>query len=76
MKMLPARKIFLKGYFFVPPLIILLRAPHIWVRGKAQLASSIADEHYRMYPLPEVQRMKVNHANFDQQYVFYTNQAA
>ena len=29
-----------------------------------------------MYPLPEVQRMKVNHANFNQRYVVYTNHAA
>lgn len=76
MKMLPERKIFLRAIFCATINNSFTGSTYIRVRGKAQLASSIAAEHYRMYPLPEVQRMKVNHANFNQQYVVYTNQAA
>ncbi len=40
---------------------------YIWTKGHAQLPSSLAEEHYRMFPLQPVHRMKIDHAHFNKQ---------
>lgn len=65
-----------KGLFFVARINnSFTGGTYIWLKGKAQLASSMADEHYRMYPLPHLQRMKVNHEGFNKHYSVYTTNA-
>jgi len=65
-----------KGLFFVARINNSFAAgTYIWLKGKAQLPSSMADEHYRMYPLPHVQRMKVPHEKFNKHYSVYTTNA-
>ncbi len=65
-----------KGLFFVAGINPSFSgATYIWKKGKAQFASSIADEHYRMYPLAQVQRMQINHENFNNHYTVYTTHA-
>ncbi len=69
-----------KGLFFIARINpSFTGGTYIWIKGQAQLPSSIADEHYRMYPLPKVMRMKVDHEKFDKNYSVYTtnpNQAS
>jgi Protein of unknown function (DUF3137) len=66
-----------KGLFFIARInSSFTSGTYIWLKGKAQLASSMADEHYRMFPLPHLQRMKVNHENFNKHYSVYTTNAA
>lgn len=62
-----------KGLFFIAKLNrAFTGGTYIWVKGKVQLPVSIAEEHYRMFPLPHVQKMKVNHENFSRHYSVYT----
>lgn len=62
-----------KGLFFVARVNSALRGgTYIWIKGKAQLPSSMADEHYRMYPLPKVVRMNIKHEQFNKNYSVYT----
>jgi hypothetical protein len=66
-------KIF-KGLFFVANLNNAFSgATYIWLKKKPQLASSLADEQYRMFPIPRVQKMSINHEHFNKQYTVYTN---
>jgi hypothetical protein len=66
-----------KGLFFIAEINnSFTGGTYIWLKGKAQLASSMADEHYRMYPLPHVQRMKVPHESFNKHYSVYTTNAS
>jgi len=66
-----------KGLFFCATInSAFTGSTYVWIKGKAQLASSIADEHYRMYPLPDVQRMAVRNEKFNDHYVVYTNHAS
>ena len=65
-----------KGLFFCASISSSFTGcTYIWIKGKAQLPTSIADEHYRMFPLPEVQKVIIPHEAFNKQYVVYTNQA-
>lgn len=62
-----------KGLFFVAGINnAFTGGTYIWLKGKAQLASSVADEHYRMFPLHHLQKMKINHEIFNKQYSVYT----
>lgn len=65
-----------KGLFFVAKINNnFTGGTYIWIKGHAQLPSSLADEHYRMYSLPQVQKMKINHEAFNKQYSVYTTNA-
>lgn len=62
-----------KGLFFVSRInSSFCGGTYIWVKGHAQLPSSMADEHYRMYPLPKVVKMKVDHEQFNKKYSVYS----
>jgi Protein of unknown function (DUF3137) len=62
-----------KGLFFIAGInSSFAGGTYIWTKGNAQLPSSMADEEYRMYRLPHVHRMKVNHEKFDKHYSVYT----
>ncbi len=65
-----------KGLFFIASISnSFTGGTYIWTKGNTQLPSSIADEHYRMFPLPPVHRMKINHGNFNKHYSVYTTNA-
>jgi len=65
-----------KGLFFVARInSSFAGGTYVWTKGSAQLPSSLADEHYRMYPMPHVRKMKVNHEDFNKQYSVYTTNA-
>ncbi len=65
-----------KGLFFIASINkSFTGGTYIWTKGNTQLPSSIADEHYRMFPLPPVHRMKINHENFNKHYSVYTTNA-
>lgn len=62
-----------KGLFFIAGInSSFAGGTYIWIKGDAQLPSSMADEEYRMYRLPEVHRMRVSHERFDKHYSVYT----
>lgn len=66
-----------KGLFFVATINhSFTGGTYIWLKGKAQLASSMADEHYRLYPMPHLQKMKISHEIFNKQYSVYTTNPA
>lgn len=66
-----------KGLFFVATINhSFTGGTYIWLKGKAQLASGMADEHYRLYPMPHLQKMKISHENFNKQYSVYTTNPA
>lgn len=46
---------------------------YIWAKGHSQLPSSMADERYRLYPIPHVQRVNTGHEAFSKKYVVYTS---
>lgn len=48
---------------------------YIWAKGHAQLPSSMADEHYRLFPLPDVKRMQVPNELFNKYFSVYTTNA-
>ena len=65
-----------KGLFFVAGINSSFRGgTYIWTKGNAQLPASLADEHYRMYPLPHVQKMIAQHERFNKHYSVYTTRA-
>ena len=65
-----------QGLFFVATISNTFSGgTYIWSKGHAQLPASMADEHYRMYPLPHVQRMKVAHEGFNKYYTVHTTNA-
>lgn len=62
-----------KGLFFIAKLNrTFTGGTYIWVKGKAQLPATMADEHYRLFPLPHVQKMKTDHERFSKHYSVYT----
>lgn len=66
-----------KGLFFIANINKdFTGATYVWIKGKAQLASSMADENYRMFPLPPVQKMMINHEDFNRHYSVYTSNTA
>ncbi|HMI80111.1 MAG TPA: DUF3137 domain-containing protein [Ferruginibacter sp.] len=62
-----------KGLFFIGRINnSFAGATYIWTKGDAQLPSSVADEHYRMFPIPQVHKMRTMHEGFNKQYSVYT----
>jgi hypothetical protein len=65
-----------KGLFFIADISdVYSGATYIWPRGKTQLPSSLADEQYRMFPLPPVQKVNINHGEFSKHFSVYTTHA-
>jgi hypothetical protein len=46
---------------------------YIWTKGESQLPASMADETYRMYPLPAVERYRVEDEAFNAQFSVYSS---
>jgi hypothetical protein len=62
-----------KGLFFIGRINNSLGGgTYVWTKGHAQLPVSIADQHYRMYPIPHVQKMRIEHEKFNRHYSVYT----
>lgn len=61
-----------KGLFFIAKInSSITGGTYVWTRGHAQLPASLAEEHYRMYPLPHVKKMKTGHDGFDKYFSVY-----
>lgn len=61
------------GLFFVAPMNVGFRGgTYIWIKGNEQLAASIAEERYRLLPMPEVVRVDLRNGDFEKHYVVYT----
>ncbi|MEO6253794.1 MAG: DUF3137 domain-containing protein [Ferruginibacter sp.] len=66
-----------KGLFFVAGInSSFAGGTYVWTKGQAQLPASMADEHYRLFPLPKVQRLNINHAGFSKHFTVYTTNPA
>lgn len=69
-----------KGLFFVAePAAGFYGGTYIWTKGDEQLPRSVADEHFRMYALPGISRIRTGHADFEKEYSVYStdvNEAA
>jgi len=65
-----------KGLFFVAVINNFRGGTYIWTRGDEQLAASIMDEHYRMFPLPHVYKLKVAHEEFNNYFSAYSSYPA
>jgi len=66
-----------KGLFFSAKLdVAFYGGTYIWKRGEEQLGVSLADEHYRLMPLPKVYHVHTGHAAFDKQYSVYSTDPA
>jgi hypothetical protein len=62
-----------KGLFFAAPLNISFSGgTYIWIKNEEQLPASIADERYRLLPMPEVVRVDCRDGEFEKQYRVYT----
>lgn len=62
-----------KGLFFTVKLNANFRGgTYVWVKDNVQLPGSIADEHYRLFPLPELHKYKTHHELFNKAYSVYT----
>ncbi|HNU87083.1 MAG TPA: DUF3137 domain-containing protein [Ferruginibacter sp.] len=63
-----------KGLFFCARInSSFAGATYLWTKGHSQLPASMADGHYRLFPLPHVQRVNTGHASFDKHYSVYTS---
>jgi hypothetical protein len=47
-------------------------ATYVWIKGEAQLPASVADEQYRMYSLPDVEKVTSLSAEFRSHFSVYT----
>lgn len=65
-----------KGLFFVAVINNFRGGTYIWTKGEEQLAVSIADEQYRMFPLPHVYRLKVADKEFNEYFSAYSSYPA
>ncbi|MBS1511111.1 MAG: DUF3137 domain-containing protein [Bacteroidetes bacterium] len=62
-----------KGLFFVANVSKAFKGgTYFWEKDEEELATSIADEHLRLTPLPDVSQMRTGDALFDQTYSMYT----
>jgi len=65
------------GLFFVAPLNICFNGgTYIWLKGQEQLPASIADERYRLLPMPHTVRVDFRNGDFEKHYVVYTTDIA
>lgn len=66
-----------KGLFFAVRLNPLVGGgTYVWSKNNVQLPASIADEHYRMYGLPEVRKYATADPAFDKSFAVYTTNPA
>lgn len=62
-----------KGLFFIADISTFFSgATYIWPKGQAQLSSSLADDEYRLFPIPHVHKVNVNHEAFSRYFSVYT----
>jgi Protein of unknown function (DUF3137) len=62
-----------RGLFFAAPLPLgFSGGTYVWTKDNIQLAASIAEERYRMLPMPEVVRVDCRNGEFEKHYVVYT----
>lgn len=61
------------GLFFAAPLNIAFSGgTYVWIKDNVQLAASIADERYRLLPMPEVVKVDCRNGEFEKYYAVYT----
>ena len=65
-----------KGLFFTVKLpVSFTGGTYIWAKDNVQLPASIADEHYRMYAMPGIEKFRTSHPLFNKAYAVYTTNA-
>lgn len=65
-----------KGIFFAADLGRFEGGTYIWPADDIQLGNSIADEHYRMHPIPKVYNINSGSQVFDKYYAVYSSYPA
>ncbi|MFT3682289.1 MAG: DUF3137 domain-containing protein [Ferruginibacter sp.] len=63
------------GLFFAAP-VRVSGCTYVWLKGHEQLPTSIADERYRLLPMPNVVKMDCRNGEFEKYYAVYTNDVA
>lgn len=61
-----------KGLFFAADLGSFSGGTYIWRKNNIQLGDSIADERYRLFPIPRVQKINTGSPQFDKYYHVYS----
>ncbi|MBL0356758.1 MAG: DUF3137 domain-containing protein [Chitinophagaceae bacterium] len=61
-----------KGLFFEAPLNNCSGGTYVWLKNNLQLPASIADERYRLIPMPQVVRVDCHNGDFEKHYAVYT----
>lgn len=62
-----------KGLFFTANISSRFSGgTYIWTKGEEQLPGSIADNHFRLLPMPDVVKFNCNNTTFAKQYSVYT----
>lgn len=65
-----------KGLFFTVKLpVSFTGGTYVWAKDNVQLPASIADEHYRLYALPGIEKFKTSNLLFNKAYAVYTTNA-
>lgn len=66
-----------KGLFFTAKVNdAFTGGTYVWIRGKEQLGTSIADEEYRMFRFPKTVHINTGNASFDAVYTVYSTNPA
>ncbi len=65
-----------KGIFFVAETGRIQGGTYIWPRNDVQLPVSIAEEHYRMYPMPPVYKVHTEDPVFNKYFSVYSSYPA
>jgi hypothetical protein len=66
-----------KGLFFEAPLTggKFSSGTYVWLRNNKQLPASIADERYRLMPMPDVVSVNCSNGDFEKYYAVYSTDA-
>lgn len=62
-----------KGIFFAADIGRFAGATYIWRKDNIQLGNSVADEHYRLYPIPKVYKIRTGSEVFEKYYTVYSS---
>ncbi len=65
-----------KGLFFEAPLNNCSGGTYVWLKNDLQLPASIADERYRLMPMPDVVKADCRNGDFEKYYAVYTTNVA
>lgn len=64
------------GIFFTADLGTFSGGTYIWQKNNVQIGNSVADEHYRLYPIPSIYKIQTGSEQFDKYYTVYSSYPA